>query len=394
MVTCSKTTTAARFTLVILSAVFFAAGGVVAEASLDSLESGLTDLVYRLSRSVVTVEASRAISISRFGTHVGGTYEREIATGIVVDSSGLILVAARSVLGYDRLTVRYESRSVTAELVAIDYQTELALLRAEQPGGATPVMDRGHACAGQMVIALGSALGFRSSPALGFCAGMRDDGQVQFSIPSLGNWLGGGVFDLSGHLLGVIDEIAGADRALVAAVPASRIPGIVAQLVTNGDRLSGYAGITSQEIEMSPGIVLPQPSVIPASAGGTQEIIERGVVVTAVMLASPASRAGLLVGDLIFAVDHMPINSASGLASLVRQSPPGTSLQLDFIRQNQVYSLPLVVGRKSLSLGSQPAGGQGDNDQMHLADSLRQMIKIMRDQLDNLDSRVNSLDQD
>jgi serine protease Do len=223
---------------------------------------------------------------------------------------------------------------------------------------------------------------------------MRDDGQVQFSIPSLGNWLGGGVFDLSGHLLGVVDEIAGADQALVAAVPASRIPGIVSQLLTNGDRQSGYAGITSQEIEISPGITLPQPSVIPASAGSAQEIVERGVIVTAVISASPASRAGLMVGDLIFAVDRMPINSASGLASLVRQSAPGTNLLLDFIRQNQVYSLPLVVGRKSLNLGSQSAGSQGDNDQTRLADSLRQMIRIMRDQLDKLDSRVNSLDQD
>jgi S1-C subfamily serine protease len=385
---------AARTTLVILSAVFFAAAGVAAETSLDSLESGLTELIYRLSRSVVTVEASRAISISRFGTYVGETYEREITTGIVVDSGGLVLVAARSVLGYDRLTVRYESRAVAAELVAIDFQTELALLHTEQPGGVAPVMDRRHACAGQMVIALGSAFGFRSSPGLGFCAGMRDDGQIQFSIPSLGNWLGSGVFDLGGHLLGVIAETAGSDQVLVAAVPASRIPGIVAHLVTNGDRLSGYAGITSQEIEISPGITLPRPSVIPASAGGSQEIVERGVVVTAVMSASPASRAGLAVGDLIFAVDHMPVNSASGLASLVRQSLPGTSLQLDLIRQNQVLSLPLIVGRKSLSLGSPHAGRPEDQEQMRLADSLRQMIMIMRNQLDDLGSRINSLDQD
>lgn len=385
---------AARSALVILSAVFFAAGSVAAGTSLDSLESGLTDLIYRLSRSVVTVEASHAVSVSRFGARVGETYERDITTGIVVDSGGLVLVAARSVLGYDRLTVRYEIRAVAAELVAIDYQTELALLRTEQPGGAAPVMDRRHACAGQMVIALGSALGFRSSPSLGFCAGMRDDGQVQFSIPSLGNRLGSGVFDLGGHLLGVIAETSGSDQALVAAVPASRLPGIVAHLATSGDRLSGYAGITSQEIEISPGIALPIPSVIPASAGGSQEIVERGVVVTAVMPTSPASRAGLSVGDLIFAVDHMPVNSASGLASLVRQSLPGANLQLDLIRQNQVLSLPLIVGRKSLSLGSPSAGRPEGQEPMHLADSLRQTIEIMRKQLDDLGSRVNSLDQD
>jgi serine protease Do len=394
MLTNLKTTAAVRSALVTLTAVFFSAAGLFAQSSLDGLESGLTDLIYRLSRSVVSVEASRAVSVSRFGTHVGETYEREITTGIVVDSGGLVLVAARSVLGYDRITLRYENRAVEAELVAIDFQTELALLRSRLPGGVAPVLDEKHGCVGQMVIALGAGFGFRSSPALGFCTGVRDDGQIQFSIPTAGNWLGSGIFDLSGQLLGVIADTVGNPRALVAAVPASRIPGIVAHLATKGDRLSGYAGITSQEIEISPGIALPRSGLILTAAGGSQEIVERGVVVTAVVPASPASRAGLAVGDLIFAVDRMPVNSASGLASLVRQSVPGTSLQLDLIRQNQVLRLPLVVGRKTLSLGSPSSDNHSADPRSRLVDSLNQAIKIMRDQLDDLGKRVNSLDQD
>jgi len=392
MLTPLKALSAAGSALVILSAVFFSAGGIAAQTSLDGLESGLTELIYRLSRSVVTVEASRSLSVSRFGMHVGEAYASEATTGIVVDSGGLVLVAARPILGCDRITVRYENHAVRAELVAIDFQTELALLRSNLPGGVAPVMDHRNTCAGQMVIALGTAFGFRSSPALGFCTGVRDDGQVQFSIPTAGRWLGGGVFDLNGRLLGIIADTSGSGHALIAAVPASRIPDIVTFLATKGDRLSGYAGITSQEIEITPGIVLPRTGLIPVSSGGGQEVIERGVVITSIMSASPAYRAGLAVGDLIFAVDQMPVNSASGLASLVRQSLPGALLRLELIRQNQVLSVPLVVGRKSLSF----AGGGDDVDRSNvsLADSLRQVIENIRRQLDNLGTRVNSLDQD
>ena len=386
--------TAARFSTVLLSAVFFAFSGVNAQESLNGLESGLTDLVYRLSRSVVTVEASRQVPTSRFGSAVDQTFRRETTTGIVVDSNGLVLVAVRPILGYEHLMVRYENRTVPAELVAVDYQTELALLRTREPGGVAPDFDTQHACAGQVVIALGHVSGFRSSPALGFCAGLRDDGVLQFSIPSLGTRLGAGVFDLSGHLLGVVSEGTLNDPSIVAAVPAYQLTGIVSQLLNQGDRQSGFAGITSQEIEISPGIVLPSGGTMLASAGTRPEIVERGVVVTSVVTASPASRAGLLVGDLVFAVDHMPVNSASGLASLVKHSTPGTQLQVDLLRQGQMMTLPLVVGSKSLQMESSLGADQSGPEQARLVDSLRQALELMRYQLNRLENRINTLDQD
>jgi|GEM_PF-508854 len=383
---------AARFQAVLLSAAFFGSTVVADEASLNGLESGLTDLVYRLSRSVVTVEAARRLPTSRYGTTVDETYQKETTTGIVVDSGGLILVAARPVLGYDRLTVRYESRTVAADLVAVDYRTELALLRTTQPGGRAPELDTRHACAGQVIIAIGHAFGFRSSPALGFCAGLRDDGVAQFSIPSLGNRLGSGVFDLGGCLLGIVTEVTAREPALVMAVPAHEVPGIVNHLLNQGDRQSGFVGITSQEIEISPGLVLPPGDVIPASVGSQANTIERGVVVTTVLPVSPAARAGLVVGDLIYAVDRMPVNSAAGLASLVRQSLPGTQLQLELLRHNRFLSLPLVIGRKSLSLDPGSANDGSAADQARLVDSLRQALELMRDQLIRLENRLDALD--
>ena len=115
------------------------------------------------------------------------------------------------------------------------------------------------------------------------------------------------------------------------------------------------------------------------------------MVVTSVIPASPASRAGLMTGDLIYAVDGMEINSAAGLASLVKQSVPGTALQLDLLRRDQLRSVPLIVGRKSLSLG----GGERPQDRAgrnRLADSIRQTLVLMKNQIKQLEDRLGELE--
>jgi len=121
-------------------------------------------------------------------------------------------------------------------------------------------------------------------------------------------------------------------------------------------------------------------------------VVERGVVVTSVVPASPASRAGLNIGDLIFAVNSMAVNSAAGLASLVRQSLPGTRLQLDVLRKDQFVTLPLIVGRKSLNLASDAFNVRSAPAQRRLVDSLRDALELMRSQLNYLESRLDGLD--
>jgi C-terminal processing protease CtpA/Prc len=109
---------------------------------------------------------------------------------------------------------------------------------------------------------------------------------------------------------------------------------------------------------------------------------------------SPATRSGLLVGDLIFAVDRMPVNSASGLSSLVKHSSPGTRLQFDLLRQGQLLTASVVVGRKSLDLASSFRADQAPSGQGRLVDSLRQALDQMRQQMNRLENRLNTLDQD
>jgi len=387
---CSKT--ARTLVATLLPAVFFSAAVKAADSSLYSLEFGLNDLVLNLSRSVVTVEASTIVA-SSLGGPGDAVYSITLSSGILVDSFGHVLVTARPVIGQDHLTVRFDDRAVPARVLAIDYQNELALLDCPAAIGAgLPVdcSDR-QSCAGQMVITVGHAYGVRAAPALGFCAGVRSDGAMQFSVQTAPTTLGGGVFDLSGRLLGMVVGRLGANKGVTLAVPAHLLPALVSELLAHGDRHSGFVGITTQEVEISPPLPLPVNAAMVSYSEKPIVSIDRGLLVTSVVPASPAQRAGLLPGDLIFSVNAMPVNSAAGLSGLVKQSLPGVKLEVELLRRQTYQAVELTVGRKSLMLGLPDDDDSGEPEAREL-DSLRRAVENLKSQLLQLENRLDHLD--
>jgi len=384
--------TARTLVATLLPAVFFSAALRAADNSLYPLEQGLNDLVLNLSRSVVTVEAS-----SRVASNLGGpgdaVYASSLSSGIVVDSLGHVLVTARAVLGQDHLVVRYDDRAVPARIMAVDYQSELALLECSDALGAgLPVVcsDR-QSCAGHMVITMGHAYGVRAAPAIGFGAGVRSDGAMQFSVLTAPTGVGGGVFDLSGRLLGVIVGRIGANKGVTLAIPAYPLPALVQDLLNHGDRHSGFVGITTQEVEISPPLVLPTNTSLVSYSAQPITSIDRGLLITSVVPASPAQRAGLMAGDLIFAVNSMPVNSAAGLSGLVKQSLPGVHLEVELLRRQTYQTVELTVGRKSLALATYDVD-QNDEPDVREIDSLRQAVHNLKGQLQQLEQRLDNLD--
>lgn len=375
----------------LLMAVFFSSPIFAADSSLTHIEEGLNDLIYRISRSVVTVEASHRLPAGTYHDASQSGLQSTISSGIIYDSLGRVLVSARAVLGKDRITVTCAGRTCDARLVAVDNQSELALVQAA-PGTGRPVnfSDR-QTCAGQMVVAIGNAYGVRSTPWLGFCAGVRDDGMMQFSVPTASGTVGGGVFDLAGQLLAVVVGGVGSEKEVMVALPAYRVPDIAELLLTNGDRASGFVGITSQEIEITPGIVIPYPTTLATSGERAAEIVSRGIVVTAVVAGSPAYRAGLQVGDLIFSFDDVAVNSAPGLASLVQQSTPGRKVNVELLRQNKYLALGLVIGTKRLTPLNPGAAMWPEGRGQSQVDSLKQVIDHLKQEIYRVEGLLQEL---
>ncbi|HWR83642.1 MAG TPA: S1C family serine protease [Candidatus Deferrimicrobium sp.] len=345
LTTCLKA--ASRITLVFFAAAIFSRHTQGADTPLSHLEQELSNLIYTLTQSVVTVESSAPVSIGAPSDWGEDAVQNLVSSGVIYDLDGHILVAAPAVVGREMVMVRIGEQVLPAQVLGVDYQSGLAVIRVSQQIGRPAVLDERVTCAGEMVIVMGNAYGMQACPSLGFCAGMRPDGTVQVSAPISSGSIGGGVFDLSGHLLGLITGGIGIESRPEAgfAVPAREIPLIVEHLVREGDRPVGYIGLSSADIEISPGIRMAAPATLASSDSETPQVITRGIMVTDVVPASPAARAGLRMGDVLLSIDGAPLQSVIDLRNRVRQTNPGTVIEVSFLRDNARYRLPVTVGQ-------------------------------------------------
>ena len=106
------------------------------------------------------------------------------------------------------------------------------------------------------------------------------------------------------------------------AIPSDTIL-LVADRIVSGESLDvGFLGISGQ----NPTLGRPGALVI--------EVIEGG----------PAWLGGLISGDLVVAVDGAPILGMSALAAKIRIISPGTSVEIEVIRNGAPVFLAVILG--------------------------------------------------
>lgn len=374
-------------------AVLFCSSTSGQESSLSVFERGLNDLIYQLSRSVVTVEVYYPQPAGATGSAADGAVFNLISSGLIYDSAGHVLTVASSIVGKPAIVVRFDDQALPAEVKGIDYRTGLVMLRVAKPIGIPVKLSLQHGCAGQMVFALGNAYGLRAAPSMGFCAGLRPDGIVQFTAPISSGTLGGGLFDLSGQLIGVItggvrqenrDEIG-------LAISAPEISSAARYLIANGDRLAGYLGLSTTEIDIFPPLQISRTgNLIQAGSGDIQ--VGNGVVVTSVVPSSPAARAGIRKGDLLFSINRQALPSAVQLANMIKQSTPGTIVEFGIMRQNRTYFVPVKIGQAQVqSFQSSVSITYEEYESIDVTDSLLREIESLKETIRYLEQRLKQL---
>ncbi len=328
-------------------ALFLSSQASAYDSTLIAFESRISNLVYQLSQSIVTVEAVHSVTAPSKYQQSTELVQSHISSGLIIDSIGNILVAGSSIDHSERIIVHYNGLTYDATVRGVDYRTGLALISIAGNPGIAVKMAEVHQCTGQMVIAMGNSYGVRAVPTLGFCAGARADGTVQFSATISSGSVGGGLFDLSGELIGIIIGSLGQQKSPEAgiAVPSISIMEVVGYLKAKGSRPAGYVGITTADFEISPPMALGSVDGRMVNEGPNSYSVDHGVMVTRVVKNSPASRAGLLVGDLLHSINGRDIPSAETLRSLVLATKPGTRVVIGFIRNGVTYSTELQIGQ-------------------------------------------------
>ena len=226
-----------------------------------------------------------------------------------------------------------DGTSVPAEVLGDDPPSDLGVVRFE-PEEEPVVAALGEAenlVVGQLVVAIGSPLGFQSTVTAGVVSalGRSIRGQEGRPIENViqtdaainpGN-SGGPLADTSGRVVGINTAIIGGAQGIGFAVPVSgAFRRVVFSLVTEGRVRRARLGV----------VVATQPARGGVGGGaGVREVPPNG----------PARRAGVRPGDVIVGLGGQPVRSNSDLLALLDESAIGRAMELKVLRKGKELTL-------------------------------------------------------
>jgi S1-C subfamily serine protease len=266
---------------------------------------------------------------------------RRPATGVVY-ANNVVLTHGRAIGREDGLSVRRPDGTVLdAELAGWDPTTNLALLRVADL--ATPPITMAHegARVGHLVLALARSWSNAITASAGIVSviggplptGRRRsiDEVIRTTAPMHEGFAGGALIDTAGGLLGI--ATAASIRGLGVVIPGAIAWKTAASLLRHGSLKRGYLGLTGQPV------AIPRRQRTP---DGRAEAL----LVVGVAEGSPASSAGVLVGDVLLDFDGRPVESPEDLLDLLSSDRIGRQVSIRTLRGGAVVSLAVAVGER------------------------------------------------
>lgn len=295
---------------------------------LASLSDELANAVERAGAAVVTVDARR----------------RHPASGIVWSSDGLIITANHVVERDEEIEVGLpDGRRVAATLAGRDPGSDLALLRIEASGLTPMARASAEPRTGHLALAIGrpgpsgpmASLGIVSAVGgpMRFRGGHAIERYIRADVAMLPGFSGGPLIDAAGGLIGLNSSTLGHAGQLT--LPADIIDASVATLLQHGRVRRGYLGIGAQAVRL--------PDALVQSAANGQE---QGLLVVSVEPGGPAEQAGLLLGDVLLAVDGEPVAQVEQLQERLTGERVGKAVPVRLLRGGEPREISVTVGER------------------------------------------------
>jgi len=307
--------------------------------------------------------------------------QRSLGSGVIVDSSGLVVTNVHVIEGADEVKVSLaDKREFEAEIVLKDPRSDLAVLRLKNTHEKFPTLDFANSddlMVGDVVLAIGNPFGVGQTVTHGIISALART-QVgitdyQFFIQTdaainPGN-SGGALVDMNGRLVGVNTAIfsrSGGSQGIGFAIPANMVRVVVASAKNGGKAVKRpWLGARLQAVtpEIAETMGLHTPT---------------GALVANVVPNSPAARGGLRVSDLIVGIDGQTVDDPNAFDYRFATRPLGGTSQIEVQRAGKTVKLtvPLEtapdVGRNEIVLTSRSPfqGAKVANISPALADEL------------------------
>ena len=225
------------------------------------------------------------------------------------------------------------------ELVGVDPLSDLAVVRADREVPSPPEYGDADALrVGSLVVAVGNPLGLagsvtagvvsalgRSMPARGRTTARLIEDVIQTDASLNPGNSGGALADAQARVVGINTAVAGIGLGLAVPINATTNR-IIYQLLHDGRVRRAYLGLVSS----------PAP-LPPAWAARTGQ--QTALRVVEVVESSPAAVADLHRGDMVLAVNGMPLGNAGSLQRLMLDDAIGSRIEITVLRNGALVDV-------------------------------------------------------
>ncbi len=329
----------------------------------------LAPLLERVTPAVVNIATRGRVTVQqhpllddpffrRFFQGPNGQLPRErptqsLGSGVIVDAEqGYVVTNSHVIANAEKITVTtVDGIEMDAEVVGSDPETDLAVLKITRDDVKLTEIRFAEPDAlrvGDFVIAIGNPFGLGQTATSGIVSALGRSGlgiegyedfiQTDASI-NPGN-SGGALINLRGELVGINTAIlspAGGNIGIGFAIPAWMATAVLEQLIEHGEVQRGLLGVSIQALT---------PDLAEALDIASQE----GVLIASVMPDSPAADVGLQPGDVIVAIDGVPVKRVAGVRNRIGLMRVGEAVELTILRNGKKLTVKPTIKAQDMQV--------------------------------------------
>jgi S1-C subfamily serine protease len=263
-------------------------------------------------------------------------------SGVIFTPDGLVLTNHHVVHGASRVEVILpDGHAMRADVIGQDAATDLAVLRVDATVPWARFGDSRRLRVGQVAIAIGNPYGFQHSVTSGVISalgrslrsqsGRLIDDIIQTDASLNPGNSGGPLVTTRGEVVGINTAMIRPAQGLCFAIGVNTARFVASRLIRDGRIRRAYIGIAGQNVDV--------PRTL---ARANQLAISSAVRVASVEPESPAARAGLEKGDLVFAAGDVAVAGIDDLHRILNEDRINQSMDVSTLRKGQKRTVSLT----------------------------------------------------
>ncbi len=353
---------------------FVSLGTAYAQSSfLQSLQNDTRSISKKILPSVVKVDVSSTVEVKNnqdffffFDNPFRNNPKEEtpekkynqqgLGSGIIVRKGDgktyYVLTNEHVVANADEVLITtYDNDQYPAKLVGVDAGRDLAVLSFESTEEIViaSLGDSSKLEPGDLVFAVGNPYGFQFTVTFGIISALNRDSRVGRGSGVLTDYIqtdaavnrgnsGGPLININGEVIGIntwiYSEGRGGNEGLSFAIPINNILNSIDSVITRGKVDYGWLGVLIESVQYNQMKSLGQ---------------KEGAIVRGVYSNSPADKAGVKPGDIIYAVDGKEIKTQTELVNAISSLAPDKRVVVDIYRSLVPLSLSIRLGNREES---------------------------------------------